>query len=330
VEELLLLQDLAHTIRREREKTGAINFDQDEVKFKLDERGRPIAVYKKERLDTNLLIEDFMLLANREIAEFIYNLGKKRGVRERAFIYRIHDTPKEDRLEELEIFLRAIGYELRSSKGAVAAHDINRLFKEIEGKPEEDLIKVATIRSMAKAVYSTKNIGHFGLAFKYYTHFTSPIRRYPDMMVHRILRHHLGGLSAASAAQAGTRIPEHEFDQYEKLSIACSEREVEAAEAERDSIKYKQVEYMKERVGQIFDGVVSGVTEWGLYVEEVETKAEGLIRISKLGGDYFALDQKNYRIVGERTKKKFSLGDKVRVKLTAADLDTRTIDWELM
>ncbi len=320
-EELHILNELAFKLRDKRFKEGSIAFDQDEVKFKLDAAGRPIAVYKKERLDTNLLIEDFMLLANSEVAEFVYNHAKKKGVRERAFIYRIHDTPKEDRLAELEIFLKAIGYELRSgSKGPVSAKNINALFKEIEGKPEENLIKVATIRSMAKAIYSTKNIGHFGLAFKYYTHFTSPIRRYPDILVHRILRHHLGG----------TRIPDHELEQYERLAIHASEREVEATEAERESIKYKQIEYMKERIGQTFAGVISGVAEWGVYVEESETKAEGLVRLRDLKDDFYMLDKKNYRVVGEKKKKIFALGDSVKIKLVAADLETRTIDWALV
>ena len=217
------------------------------------------------------------------------------------------------------MFLRAIGYELRSHSKTVTPHDFNTLFKQIEGTPEENLIKVATIRSMAKAVYSTKNVGHFGLAFKYYTNFTSPIRRYPDIMVHRIMRHHV----------SGTNIPEYELASYESIAIAASEREVEAAEAERDSIKYKQVEFMQGNVGKTFEAIVSGVAEWGIYVEEVETKAEGLVRMRALGSDYFVLDKKNYRVVGERTKKTYSLGDRLRVKLVSADLDTRTIDWSL-
>ena len=318
--ELNILNTLAYKLREERFKEGSVAFEQDEVKFKLDAEGKPLSVYKKARLDTNLLVEDWMLLANREVAEFVYNHAKKKGVRERAFVYRVHDLPKEDRLAELEIFLRAIGYELRSGDTkSISPHDFNKLFKQIEGKPEEGLIKVATIRSMAKAVYSTKNIGHFGLAFKYYTHFTSPIRRYPDVMVHRILRHHLGG----------SKISDTELDNYERLAIFSSEREIEAAEAERESIKYKQVEFMRGKVGQIFEGIISGVTEWGMYVEEKETKAEGLVRIRDIGDDYFVLDKKNYRIVGERTKKTYSLGDPLRVKLSAADLDTRTIDWKL-
>src|SRR3989344_3049798 len=317
--ELETLNSLAYALRAERARAGSINFDQDEIKFKLDPEGRPLGVYKKERLATNLLIEDFMLLANREIAEFVYTHAKKKGVRDRAFIYRIHGVPKADRLEELEVFLRAIGYELRSHSKTVTPHYIRTLFKQIEGTPEENLIKVATIRSMAKAVYSTKNVGHFGLAFKYYTNFTSPIRRYPDIMVHRIMRHHV----------SGTNIPEYELASYESIAIAASEREVEAAEAERDSIKYNQAEFMPGNVGKTFEAIVSGVAEWGIYVEEVETKAEGLVRMRALGSDYFVLDKKNYRVVGERTKKTYSLGDRLRVKLVSADLDTRTIDWSL-
>ena len=320
LKELTLLDALAGKLRAKRVKDGAISFEQDEVKFKLDERGKPIAIYKKARIDTNFLIEDFMLLANREVAQFVHQNAKAMGFREGGFIYRVHDAPKEDRLADLELFLRAIGYELKRESGSLSPKDLNTLFKEIEGTPEENLIKVATIRSMAKAVYTTKNIGHFGMAFKYYTHFTSPIRRYPDMMVHRILRYHL----------AHKRIPDQELEGYERLAVHSSEREVEASEAERESIKYKQAEFMQERIGEKFDGIVSGVAEWGLYVEEKNTKAEGLVRIRNLGNDFFVLDKKNYRIVGEKTKKIFSLGDTVRVKLAAADPETRTIDWELV
>jgi len=318
VKELTILETLGKKLREGRFKEGAIEFDQEEIKFTLDEKGRPIGIRKKVRLETNLLIEDFMLLANREVAEYVYNLGKKLPEARRTFVYRIHDVPKAEKLEELGTFLRAIGYELNTNKN-VTAKDINRLFDQLDGKPEENLIKTATIRSMAKAVYATKNIGHFGLSFRYYTHFTSPIRRYPDVMVHRILKGHL----------KGNPLSAQELQLYERLSIQSSEREVAAAEAERDSIKMKQVEYMSSKIGQEFDALVSGIAEWGMYVSENESKAEGLIRLKDINDDYYVADTANYRIVGEKKKRTFRLGDPIRVKLTGANLDERTLDFAL-
>lgn len=318
-EELSILMDISRQIRAKRHSEGAIAFDQPEVKFDLDENGKPLRVYAKERVETMLMIEDYMLLANRRVAEHIYKLCKD-SRRDAAFVYRVHDAPDPEKVEELATFLHALGYEFRTKRGIVDAKDINTLLEEIEGKPEENLIKTATIRSMAKAVYSTKNIGHFGLAFKYYTHFTSPIRRYPDLMVHRLLLKHLNG----------TPISGRELARYEQLSIQSSLREVGAVEAERESIKYKQVEYMKDNVGKEFDAVVSGVTEWGIYVEEKESKAEGMIRLSSIKGDYYNYFPKSYSVRGEKTKKEYRLGDKVRVKLTRADLDERILDFELL
>jgi ribonuclease R len=320
VEELKIMDALAKKLRAKRNKNGAVSFDQDEVAFELDKKGVPVRIYKKKRQDTNKMIEDFMLLANEEVATHMYSHKKKTSGKDNVFIYRIHDKPDPDRIEELGIFIRAIGYEFDTNGGNVSAKNINKLFDQIKGKPEENLIKVATIRSMAKAVYSTKNIGHFGLAFKYYTHFTSPIRRYPDMMVHRIMKNHL----------KGTPPSDKEIAEYNSLAIKSSSREVEAVQAERDSIKYKQVEYMLSKVGEEFKGVVTGVTDFGIFVEEVETKAEGLVRMSSIGGDYYTLDQQKYRVVGERTKRSFTLGDPVRVKLTAASLDSRTLDFKFL
>lgn len=316
--ELRTLMDLSRIIRQKRYKSGAIAFEQPEVKFTLDEKGVPVSVTVKERIETMLMIEDFMLLANRKVAEHIYNLSKASG-RDAAFIYRIHDAPKPEKIEDLAIFLHALGYEFRTQQGVVEATDINKLLKEIEGKPEEDLIKVATIRSMARAIYSTKNIGHFGLAFKFYTHFTSPIRRYPDLMVHRLLRRHLDG----------TPISSQERSRYERLSVQSSEREAEAVSAERDSIKFKQVEYMQPKVGQTFDAVISGVAEWGIYVEEPESRAEGMVKLASIRTDYFTHDPKNYRVKGDRTGKTYALGDKVRVKLVAANPQERMLDFVL-
>lgn len=315
--ELNTLNTLSKKIRKRRAESGAISFEQDEVAFELDKTGKPIRIYKKKRQDTNLLIEDFMLLANREVATYVFDLVKKHKGGKSAFVYRIHDMPNPEKIEELAIFLRAIGYDLKTSEGRVSGKDINALFKEIEGTPEEHLIKTATIRSMAKAVYSTKNIGHFSLAFKYYTHFTSPIRRYPDVMVHRILKSFLNKQPLSAK----------ELSDYEQLTILSSQREIEAVRAERDSIKYKQVEYMMNHIGEEFKGVIVGVTEWGVYVEEIETRAEGLVRVGNIKGDYFNLEPKKYRLIGEKTKKKFSLGDEVKVKLKKADLESRQLDF---
>jgi ribonuclease R len=317
--ELTTMMTLARKIRTRRYHAGAIAFEQPEVKFELDEHGTPIRAYTKVRTETMLMIEDFMLLANQHVATHINALAKDAGI-DAAFIYRIHDTPDPDKIEELSIFLHALGYEFETKKGIVTAKSINKLLKDVEGKPEENLIKTATIRSMAKAVYSTKNIGHFGLAFKFYTHFTSPIRRYPDLIAHRMLRRHLDN----------SRIGAKEMSAFEKISIQSSEREVEAVRAERDSIKYKQVEYMQDKVGQTFEGVVTGVTDWGVYVEERETKAEGMVRLASIRGDYYAHEPSRYRVKGERTGATYALGDVVKVKLTRADLEERQLDFELV
>jgi ribonuclease R len=321
VRELVILRDLARILRKQREHEGAIDFGDNEVKFELDEEGRPLRVVRKERIETNLLIEEFMLLANREVAHYVSTLAAKVPEKNLVFLYRIHDEPKADRIEELSTFVRAVGYDFsKSKKTKYAAKDISNLLKQIAGTPEEHLIRTATLRSMAKAIYSTKNIGHFGLAFEYYTHFTSPIRRYPDMLVHRILASHLHGKPMG----------QREFTNLERLCINASLQEAKAVDAERESIRYKQVEYMAGKVGQTFEGVISGVTDWGLYVEEKECAAEGLVRVRTIGDDYYNYNAKAYALVGERTKKKFTLGDKVNVKLVAADLAARTLDFELV
>lgn len=318
--ELNILRDLARILRAERERQGAIDFGDNEVKFILDEKGVPIRVVRKQRIETNLLIEEFMLLANREVAYFVSKLAEKVPEKNAVFLYRIHDQPKEDRIAELATFVRAIGYEFGSEKKKkYTARDIANLLSQIAGKPEEQMIRIATLRSMAKAVYSVKNIGHFGLAFEYYTHFTSPIRRYPDMLVHRILASHL----------SGSPITRSEYTTLERMCLTASEQEAEAAQAERESVRYKQVEYMQSRIGQTFDATVSGVTEWGMYVEEKETAADGLVRLAALKGDFYVVSPKDYSIVGQRTKKKYALGDAVRVKLVTADLAARTLDFEL-
>lgn len=317
--ELNQLMELSRILRRQRYRNGAIAFEQPEVKFELDERGAPIKAYKKHRTETMLMIEDFMLLANREVASYINEKAKSQN-RNLAFVYRVHDAPNPDKIEELATFVHALGYEFETHKGVVKAKEINELMAAVDGKPEANLIRTASIRSMAKAIYSTKNIGHFGLAFKYYTHFTSPIRRYPDLMVHRMLRRHLDG----------STIGPKESQKYEEVSIQSSEREMEAVAAERDSIKFKQVEYMMNKVGEEFDGVITGVTDWGIYVQEQESLAEGMIKLSSIKSDYFEHEASKYRVKGQRSGRVFRLGDEVRVKLTRADKDERQLDFELV
>ncbi|MBP6924701.1 MAG: ribonuclease R, partial [Candidatus Pacebacteria bacterium] len=297
LDELNIMMRLGRILRRKRHANGAIAFEQPEVKFELDERGAPVRAYTKVRTETMLMIEDFMLLANREVATYINDLAKSKN-RDMAFVYRIHDLPNPDKIEELATFVHALGYEFETKKGMVKATALNQLMKDVEGKPEENLIKTASIRSMAKAVYSTKNIGHFGLAFKYYTHFTSPIRRYPDLMAHRMLRRHLDG----------SHIGEKELAKFEQMSIKSSQREMEAVSAERDSIKYKQVEYLMNRIGETFDGVITGVTDWGIYVQEKGSLADGMVRLSSIKSDYFEHEAKKYRIKGQKTGKVYRLG----------------------
>ncbi|MDD5069017.1 MAG: ribonuclease R [Candidatus Pacebacteria bacterium] len=318
--ELIELNRLAKIMQKEKFSAGAIDFEQTEVKFELDETGKPIRVYKKERLDTHKLVEEYMLLANRGVAEFISKAYKAEGKTNAAMIYRIHDLPNAEKIKDLAVFIKALGYELEEKNGEIHSKDLTKLLTSIEGKPEAGLIRTAAIRSMAKAVYSTQNVGHFGLAFKYYTHFTSPIRRYADLMVHRLLARHLN----KEPIQSG------EIARYQSLATKNTEREISAAEAERASIKYKQVEFMQDKVGQVFDGIISGVTEWGIYIEEKDTRCEGMIRLRDLTDDYYKLDQKNYTLVGEKKHKKYRLGDSVKFRVMKADLEAKTLDFALV
>lgn len=305
---------------------GAISFDHEEVRFELDENKKPIRVYTKKFQDTNKLVEMFMLLANKKVAEFVSSKlgeGSKKAHPDHEgdlFVYRVHDEPKPERLAELAKFVAGLGYKLPLKEGRVSSEDINKFLEQIKGKPEENMLNTATIRTMAKAIYSTHNIGHYGLAYEHYTHFTSPIRRYPDVMVHRILAHFL----------ADERVTKDEMEEYRKLTAHSSEMEKLASDAERASIKFKQAEYMSERVGKEFNGTISGVAEWGIFVEEDETKCEGLIRISDLGNDYYIFEKEKYRIVGKQTHTRFTLGDKLKIRVKAVDIEKKSIDYELV
>jgi ribonuclease R len=319
--ELRKLRDIAQKLEKKKGNEGAMIFDTDEVKFELDKAGKPIRVYKKSRLETHKLVEEFMLLANRAVAKYIF-MSQNKDLRKKGSqsVYRIHPKPDIDRIQNLAVFLKAMGFDLKNKDGVVTSKDLNALLKEAKGTPNEELINTATIRSMAKATYSTKNIGHFSLAFTYYTHFTSPIRRYPDVLVHRFLEREL----------KGGKIEQNEYEKFERICLESSELEKKASDAERASIKYKQVEYMTEHVGEEYDGTITGVTEWGIYIEEKETKCEGMTKIRDIGDDFYVLDEKNYTLKGEKTGRKFTLGDSVRFKVISADMEKRLLDYKLI
>lgn len=314
--EIQLMNSIAKKLCAARFKQGAISFETQEVKFRLDENGKPLGVYVKERKDAHKMIEEFMLLANRKVAEFVFKLKNRKP--RLTMVYRVHDAPDPDRLQNFALFAQKFGHTLDLTNPKKLSAELNDLSVEVVGRPEQNVIQTLAIRTMAKATYTTDPRGHFGLAFDHYSHFTSPIRRYPDMMAHRLLEHYLEGGK------------NKEVEPIEEECKHSSEREKIAANAERASIKYKQVEFMSEVIGEQFTGVVSGLTEWGMYIEIEENKCEGMVRLSDIPGDYFELDKDNYRIVGQRSKRIIQFGDELQVVVKAANLLDRTIDFELV
>ena len=312
-EEIRVLNELAKKLQSKRFKNGAIRFESSEICFKVDEKGKPLEIHFKTPTEANNLIEEFMLLANKTVAEFIGKKSKK------TFVYRIHDSPDLEKLDDVARFIRRFGHNLKLQGGKMAvAASINQLLGEVQGRKEGDVISAITIRAMAKAVYSTDNIGHYGLAFDHYTHFTSPIRRYPDMMVHRLLERYMSGGNSVNKQK------------WEEKCRHCSDMEMNAAQAERASVKYKQIEFMSERIGNSYEGVISGITDFGFFVEIVENKCEGLVPMRDLNDDYYEFDEQNYCLRGRREKKVYRLGDPVKVQVLRANLEKRQLDFKLI
>ncbi len=312
--QILVLNNIAFKLREERFNNGSINFQTQEVNFELDDEGKPISIRIIEQKDSNKLIEDLMLLANKKVAEFIGRKRRKQQIK--TFIYRVHDSPQPEKLATFVQFLHRLGYKLNINSQKSLAKSYNTLFRQIAGKGEKNMIETIAIRTMAKAEYSTQNIGHYGLAFSYYTHFTSPIRRYPDMIVHRLLEKYINGGSSVNQKE------------YEDICVHTSEMERKAIDAERASIKYKQSEYMLDKIGKKFFALISGVSKWGIYVEIIENKCEGMVRLQDLDDDFYYLDEENYRVIGQRHGHQYKLGDKVNIRVKKIDLSKKQMDFE--
>ena len=313
-EEIAVFNKIALKLREDRFKKGSFNFETQEVRFKLDELGRPLDIYLREMKDANKLIEDFMLLANRKVAEYIGK--KKENQTVKTFVYRVHDTPNEEKLENFSLFVERLGYKMKTSSKKSLADSFNKLFSDIKGTGTETMIETIAIRTMSKAYYSTNNIGHYGLAFQFYSHFTSPIRRYPDLMVHRLLFGYMNNGPSVSK------------EVYEPMCEHASEMERRAVDAERMSVKYKQAEFMLDKIGQQFDALISGVSKWGIFAEIIGTKCEGMIRLRDLEDDYYYLDEENYQIIGQRHGYRFKLGDKLKIRVRRIDLARKQMDYE--
>jgi len=314
-DELNRLNELAKILRGKRMKMGALDFDKEEVKFKLDAKGKPLSVAQKPRLDVHKLVEEFMILANKEVASYLSREVKR--INKGASVYRIHGAPKKEAIDELLFLLRMLGHEIEVKGENISSKELNEIFEKIKGKPEESLVKTVAMRSMAKAIYSIRNIGHYGLALENYTHFTSPIRRYADLLVHRILERHL----------KGGHLRSQEIAWHHNFAAELSQREIDATDAERSSVAYKQVEYMLGKTGHVFEGVISGITTWGVYVEESRTKASGMVKFKDMKDDFYVFSKETYSLVGTRRKRKYSVGDKVKIKIIGGDLERKILDY---